>query len=82
MLECSHCGQLIKEFRPKFFMVSEKFTPLPPNMKEVSCPECGGLNYALNLGYCKQCNFFRPIVSPTDPKEILNVGCRGQCLSI
>lgn len=36
MLECSHCGTLVSEFRPKFFMVLEKVDPMPPNVKESS----------------------------------------------
>ncbi|GAB6170664.1 hypothetical protein JCM15765_01420 [Paradesulfitobacterium aromaticivorans] len=81
MLECSHCGQLVAEFRPKFFMVLEKVNPLPPNVKTITCPKCGGLNYAINMDYCSQCGFYRPLYNPMEPEQILNLGCRGQCLS-
>ena len=81
MLECSQCGILIAEFRPKFFMVLEKVEPLPDNVKKITCPNCGGLNYAINLSFCAQCDNFRPLYNPMQPEQILNLGCRGQCLN-
>lgn len=82
MLECSHCGELISEFRPKFFMVLEKLDPLPPNVKDIICPKCQGINYAINLNYCSQsCEFYKPLINPMDPSQILNLGCRGQCMN-
>lgn len=81
MLECSHCGTLISEFRPKFFMVLEKVEPMPANVKEISCPNCDGINYAINLTFCTNCSFFKPLFNPIEPDQILNIGCRGQCLS-
>ncbi|KLU63418.1 hypothetical protein CEB3_c02320 [Peptococcaceae bacterium CEB3] len=82
MLNCSNCGQLIAEFRPKFFMVLEKVNPLPKNVKEITCPKCGGLNYALNLAECALCDFFKPLYNPLSPGQVLSLGCRGQCLSL
>lgn len=82
MLECSQCGEIISEFRPKFFMILEKLDPMPANVKKIICPKCQGINYAINLEYCSQsCAHYNPLVNPMNPREILNIGCRGQCMA-
>lgn len=82
MLECSQCKELISEFRPKFLMVLEKQDPLPPNVKVITCPKCEGINYAIDLEYCsRNCAYYKPLTNPINPMQILNIGCRGQCMS-
>ncbi|MHB8172201.1 MAG: hypothetical protein ACYDG6_11770 [Thermincolia bacterium] len=81
MLQCSECGEMMDELRPKFFMVLEKERLTAPNIMKVNCPKCGALNYALNTDFCRRCpNVKGLILDSENSDKVISVGCRGQCL--
>ncbi|SJZ38954.1 hypothetical protein [Selenihalanaerobacter shriftii] len=82
MFQCKSCGVLIEKLRPKFIdVIVEGESKTPPNVKEYLCPECGGVNYILNLEYCDKCKYSDSFLEDPQTGRVIATGCRGKCLN-